>query len=131
MSQNKPDISNLTRRERQIMDIIYRQGKATAVEVMDSLPGKAVNATVRTMLNVLESKGYLYHERIKGRFLYYPTISVAKARKTALENVLDTFFKGAEANAVISILKQTESNLSNEDRERIADLIEKSRAEGR
>jgi predicted transcriptional regulator len=127
----KPHINDMTRRERQIMDIIYRFGKATAVDVMENLPGKPVNATVRTMLGVLEEKGYLKHERVKGRFIYYPTIPLAKAGKTALDHVLDTFFKGSEASAAISILKKSESNLSDEEKEAILELIEKSRLEGR
>ena len=131
MSENSPQIKNLTRRERQIMDIVYRLGRVTAVDVMDNLPGKPVNATVRTMLGVLETKGFLHHERIKGRFIYSPTISVAKARKNALDNVLDTFFHGTEASAVISILKKSEASLSEEDLNRIQSLLEQAREEGR
>ena len=126
-----PKINELTRRERQIMDVIYSMGSATAAEVVEKLPGKAVNATVRTMLGVLEEKGYLRHENEKGRFIYFPTIPLTQARKKVLDHVLDTFFKGAEANAVISILKKSEGGLSDEDADMIIDLIEKSRKEGR
>jgi BlaI family penicillinase repressor len=127
----RPEIQELTRRERQIMDAVYQLGSATAVDVMEHLPGKPVNATVRTMLKVLEHKGYLRHERIKGRFVYHPTIPVTRARHNALEHVMETFFQGAEASAVIAILKQSEASLSDEDRERILALIEASRQEGR
>lgn len=127
----KPDLSDLTRRERQIMEIIYRKGSATAVEVMAGLPGKPVNATVRTMLSVLEDKGYLTHESDRGRYVYHPTISLTKARKSALDNLLETFFSGAEANAVISILKKSEAKLSDEEREQIINLILQSKSEGR
>ena len=99
----KPQIKELTRRERQIMEIVYQMGKATAAEIVADLPGKAVNATVRTMLAVLEEKGYLKHEREKGRFIYSPTIPLKRARKSALDHVMETFFKGAEASAVVSI----------------------------
>ena len=128
---NKPNLNDLTRRERQIMEIIYRQGSATAVGVMEGLPGKPVNATVRTMLSVLEEKGFLRHESERGRYVYYPTIPLTKARKKALDNLLETFFRGSEANAVISILKRSDARLSDEERERIIDLIEKSESEGR
>ena len=127
----KPQIKELTRRERQIMEIIYQKGKATAVEVVDNLPGNAVNATVRTMLAVLEEKGYLKHEREKGRFIYSPTIPLKSARKSALDHVLETFFKGAEASAVVSILKKSESKLNDEEVDTILELIKKSRKEGR
>jgi predicted transcriptional regulator len=127
----QPDITNLTKREREIMEVVYRLGRATAVDVMENLPGEPANATVRTMLHVLEDKGYLRHERRKGKFIYFPTISLAKARRSALEHLLNTFFKGAEASAVISILKKSDAKLSQEDMDMIVDLIEKSRKEGR
>jgi BlaI family penicillinase repressor len=127
----KPNLNDLTRRERQIMDIVYRRGCATAVEVMEHLLGKPVNATVRTMLSVLEEKGYLRHESERGRYVYYPTIPLTKARSTALDNLLETFFRGAEANAVVSIINKTEAQLSNDERRMIIDLITRSKQEGR
>jgi len=127
----KTDLKELTRRERQIMEIVYRLGRATAIEVMGHLPGKPANATVRTMLSVLEEKGYLAHETEKGKFIYLPTVPLTSARKTALDNVLETFFKGAEASAVISILKKADANLTEEERKLILDLIEESEKRGR
>jgi BlaI family penicillinase repressor len=127
----KTDLKQLTRRERQIMEIVYRLGRATAIEVMESLPGKPANATVRTMLSVLEEKGYLRHETEKGKYIYFPTIPLASARKSALDNVLETFFKGAEAAAVISILTKADANLTEEERRRILEIIEESRKGGR
>lgn len=127
----QPDLHALTRRERQIMEIVYGRGSATAVEVMKGLPDKPVNATVRTMLGVLEEKGYLRHETEKGKYVYYPTIPLQSARKTLLDNVVDNFFKGAEASAVISILQKKDANLTDDERQRILDLIEESRKGGR
>jgi predicted transcriptional regulator len=127
----KTDLKELTRRERQIMEIVYQLGRATAIEVMANLPGRPANATVRTMLNVLEEKGYLRHETEKGKFIYIPTIPLASARKTALDNVLETFFRGAEASAVISILTKADANLTEEERKRILEIIEESRKGGR
>jgi BlaI family transcriptional regulator, penicillinase repressor len=127
----KTNLKELTRRERQIMEIVYQLGRATAMEVMAGLPGKPANATVRTMLNVLEEKGYLRHETEKGKYIYFPTIPLASARKSALDGVLETFFKGAEAAAVISILTKADANLTEEERKRILEIIEESRKGGR
>ncbi len=129
--KDMPKLNELTKRERQIMDAIYRLGSATAVEVMENIPGKPVNATVRTMLNVLEDKGYLKHESVKGKFIYSPTIPLKSARNSMLEHLMKTFFDGAEASAVISILKKSEANLSEEEAKMIIDLIDRSRKEGR
>lgn len=128
---SQPDLTDLTRRERQIMDIVYSLGNATAVDVMERLPGNPVNATVRTLLGVLEKKGFLSHKAEKGKYIYSPTIPLKKARKRVLEGVLETFFKGAEASAVISILERSDSNMSEEDLRLIEQSIEEAREEGR
>ncbi len=127
----QPKLSELTKRERQIMDVVYRLGKTTAAEIVDNLPGKPVNATIRTILNVLETKGYLKHKRVKGTFIYQPTVSAAKVRSGMLKNVVQTFFDGAEGRAVISILKQADASLTEEDRQEILKLISKSKKQGR
>ena len=130
MSKN-PQLENLTRRERQIMEIIYRLESASAVDVMNVLPDSPSNATVRTILGILEEKGYLEHDTVKGKFIYTPTIPLKKARKRMLSNLLDTFYRGAEANAVISILRESEGKLSEREADLILDLIERSKKEGR
>lgn len=127
----KPKIQELTRRERQIMEVIYQLGEASAVKIVENLPGRPNNATIRTLLGVLEEKGFLQHETVKGKYIYHPTIPLHQARKTALNHVVDTFFKGAEASAVISILKKSEAKISEDDVGMILDLINKSRKEGR
>jgi predicted transcriptional regulator len=127
----QPKLDDLTRRERQIIEVVYRFGKVSAADVVENLPGEPNNATIRTILNVLEEKGFLEHETVKGRYIYYPTISLQQARRTALNQVLETFFKGAEARAVISILKKSDSDLSADDAEMILELIDKTREEGR
>lgn len=129
--RKNPQLENLTRRERQIMEIIYRLERASAVDVMNVLPDSPSNATVRTMLGVLEDKGFLKHDTEKGRYIYSPTIPLNKARKKMLSNLLDTFYRGAEANAVISILRESEATLSDEEAGVILELIEKSKKEGR
>jgi predicted transcriptional regulator len=127
----EPRLRELTRRERQIMDVVYRAGKASAAEIVEQLPGQPKNATVRTLLGVLEDKGYLRHDRVKGKYIYYPTIPARKAARAALNRVLETFYKGSEARAVISILKQSDARLTDEDVEMILELIKKTREEGK
>jgi predicted transcriptional regulator len=127
----EPKLSELTKRERQIMEVVYRFEKASAVEIVEHLPGEHKNATIRTLLGVMEEKGFLRHESVKGKYIYYPTIPLQKAARAALNQVLETFFKGSEARAVISILKKSDANLTDEDVELILDLINKTREEGR
>ena len=123
-------ITELARREREILEIVYKLGEATAVDVMNNLPGEPVNATVRSMLNILESKGFLRHECFKGRYVYYPTIHMDTARKSMLEHVMETFFEGAEGQAIISILRKPDARLSREDCRRIIDMIEEAQSSG-
>ncbi len=125
----EPKLSELTRRERQIMDVVYQLEKASAVAIVEHLPGEHKNATIRTLLGVLEEKGFLRHESVKGKYIYYPTIPLQKAARAALNQVLETFFKGSEARAVISILKKADATLTDDDARLILDLIEKSREE--
>jgi predicted transcriptional regulator len=127
----EPKLNELTKRERQIMDVVYRLQKASAVEIVEHLPGEHKNATIRTLLGVMEEKGFLRHESVKGKYIYYPTIPLQKAARVALNQVLETFFQGAEARAVISILKKSDAKLTDEDVELILNLIDKSREEGR
>ena len=130
MGQKSPLI-NLSRRERQIMDVVYRLGQATAIEVMELLPDPPGNASVRKLLRILEEKGYLHHRRKGNRYIYSPTISAEKARASALRHLMDTFFKGSAARAVVALLNMPESELSEDERELISGLIEKSKREGR
>ena len=130
MAKN-PKISELTKRERQIMEVIYGLGSASAADVVSRLSGNPVNATVRTMLGVLEEKGYLKHTTEKGKFIYSPTIPLNLARKSALDNVMDSFYKGSEVSAVISILKRSDAKMTEKDEEMILELIKRTREEGR
>jgi predicted transcriptional regulator len=128
---NEPKLNDLTRRERQIMDVVYRLKKASAAEIVERLPGENKNATIRTLLGVLEDKGFLTHESVKGKYIYTPTIPLQTAARAALNQVVETFFKGSEARAVISILKKSDATLNDDDAQMILDLIEKSREEGK
>ena len=126
----KPLHTLLSRRERQIMDILFRRGRATAAEVMDELPGEPGYSTVRTQLRVLEEKGHVRHEDDGVRFVYTPAVPRHAARKTALRHVIDTFFDGSPEKAMTALLGGEASKLSAQQLERIAGLIEKARKEG-
>src|SRR4051812_6239077 len=125
----KPPASHtaLTRRERQIMDILYRRGRATVGDVMEDLTGSPHYSTVRTQLRVLEEKGHVTHEEEGLRYVYAPAVPRSSARKSALRHLLDTFFDGAPENAIAAILGGEGSKLSDEQLDRIADLVKKSR----
>jgi predicted transcriptional regulator len=126
----KPLHALLSRRERQIMDILFRRGRATAAEVMGDLPGESGYSTVRTQLRVLEEKGHVRHENDGVRFVYTPAVPRHAARKSALRHLIDTFFDGSPENAMAALLGGEASKLSPEQLERIADLIQKVRKEG-
>src|SRR6266508_1058403 len=121
----------LARRERQIMDILYRRGRATAAEVMEELSGTPNYSTVRTQLRVLEEKGHVRHEDTGQRFVYMPAVPLTSARKSALRHVVDTFFDGSAEQVVAAVLGGEAARLSESDLKRIADLVARARKEGR
>lgn len=120
----------LTRRERQIMDILYRRGRATAGEVMKELSGKPSYSTVRTQLRVLEAKGHIRHEEEGLRYIYAPVVPRRTVRKSALRHLIDTFFDGSAEKVVAALLGDEASRLTDEDLRRIAELVTKVRKEG-
>ena len=121
----------LTKRERQIMDALYRLGKATASEILEALAGAPSYSTVRTQLRTLETKGHVRHEEHGLRYVYMPTVPRRSARKSALKHLVDTFFDGSNANVVAALLGAEGSRLSEEDLDRIADLVNNARREPR
>jgi len=120
----------LSRRERQIMDILFRRGRATAAEVMEELPGEPSYSTVRTQLRVLEEKGHVRHEEDGLRYVYVPVVARHTARKSALRHLVETFFDGSAEKAVAALLGGEGSRLSEDELNRIADLVAKTRKEG-
>ena len=120
----------LTRRERQIMDILFRRGRATAAEVMEDLPGEPSYSTVRTQLRVLEEKGHVRHEEDGVRFVYMPAVRRDTARKSALRHLVATFFDGSPEKAVAALLGGEGAKLTDEQLDRIARMIERARKEG-
>lgn len=119
----------LTKRERQIMDVLYRLGRATTAEVMESLDDGRGYSTVRTQLRVLERKGHVRHEEEGLRYVYIPTVPRHSARRSALKHLVDTFFEGSATNAVAALLGGEASRVSNEELARIEELVRNARGD--
>ncbi|HEX3644697.1 MAG TPA: BlaI/MecI/CopY family transcriptional regulator [Vicinamibacterales bacterium] len=122
--------TTLTRRERQIMDVLYRRTRATAAEVMGELPGEPNYSTVRTQLRVLEDKGHVRHEEEGGRYVYAPAVPRHAARKSALKHLVETFFDGSAEQVVAAVLGGEASRLSDEELDRVSAMIDRARKEG-
>lgn len=122
---------HLSRRERQIMDVVYRLGQATAAEVLENMPNAPGYSAVRTMLRLLEEKGYLKHDQDGPRYVYLPTLSRDKARQSALKQLVQTFFDNSTEQTVAALLDMSKSKMSADELERLSRLIEKARKEGR
>lgn len=120
---------HLSRRERQIMDIVYRLDQATAAEVLEALPDPPSYSAVRALLRVLEDKGHLEHQRLGARYVFRPTVAREQARKSAMRQLVDTFFDGSSGEAAAALLD--DATLSSEDLTRLGGLIDKARKEGR
>ena len=124
---NLPQADELSRRERQIMDIIYRRGKATAAEVMDELPDPPTYNAVRAALRLLEEKGRLRHEMDGKRYVYLPTTPRSRARSSALHHLVRTFFNGSAEQVVNALIEEARPSAAELDR--LAQLIERARQE--
>lgn len=122
-------LAALSRRERDIMDILFRRGRATADEVMRDLSGDPSYSTVRTQLRVLEEKGYVRHEEDGRRFIYLPALARSTARRAALRHVVDTFFDGSVERVVAALLGGEAARLSDEELRRIQQLVEDANKE--
>jgi BlaI family transcriptional regulator, penicillinase repressor len=122
---------SLSRRERQIMDIIYRRERASAAEVAAELPDAPGYSSVRTLLAILERKGHLVHESEGSRYIYRPTQPRRRAGRAALKRVLQTFYDGSVEQAMTALLDVSDSGLSPQERRRLAKLIAQAREEGR
>ena len=122
--------STLSRRERQIMDILYKRGRATAAEVMQDLPGNPHSSTVRTQLRILEQRGHVRHEEEGLRFVYLPAVPRHAARRSALRHLVETFFDGSTERAVTALLGRDQAQLTDDELDRIAELIAKAKKGG-
>jgi predicted transcriptional regulator len=129
MAKTRP--SELRRRERQIMDILYRRGRATAGEVQKELPGRPSYSTVRTQLRVLEEKGHARHAEEGLRYVYEPVVAREKARQSALRHLVETFFDGSPEKVVAALLGGRSSRLSEEELGRLSELVAKAKKGGK
>ncbi len=123
--------ATLSRRERQIMDIIYHRGRATAAEVMEDLPDPPSYSAVRALLRVLEEKGHVRHKQDGPRYVFLPTVPRDRARQSALKQVVGTFFEDSAEQAVAALLDMSAKDMSDNELDRLAELIEQAKEEGR
>ena len=121
--------ATLSRRERQIMDILYKRGRATAADVMADLPGDPSSSTVRTQLRVLEEKGHVTHQEEGLRYVYLPAVPRRAARKSALKHLVETFFDGSAEQVVAAVLGGEGIRISEDELDRIAELVAKAKKE--
>ena len=121
---------DLSRRERQILDILFKTGKASAAEVQAGLPDPPSYSAVRALLRILEEKGHVRHEQDGPRYLYAPTVPRNNAQRSALRHILQTFFDGSAEQAISALLDDQSTKLSNAELDRLASLIDHARKSG-
>jgi predicted transcriptional regulator len=131
MRTEKAGKKGLSRRERQIMDAIYRRGQATVAEVLGDMPDPPSYSAVRAMLRVLEEKGHLQHVQQGPRYVFLPTVPRDQARRSALRQLVRTFFDGSTEQTVAALLDLSDSKLSDAELKRLSRLIDQARKEGR
>jgi BlaI family transcriptional regulator, penicillinase repressor len=121
---------DLSRRERQILDALYKAGRATAAEVQEAMPAAPSYSAVRTLLRILEDKGHVRHEQDGSRYVYIPTVAHDAAKRSAMRHLLNTFFEGSTTQAIAALLDEDANRLSNADWDRLAAAIKRARKEG-
>ena len=126
----KQAMSDLSRRERQIMDIIYKTGEATAADVQKAMPDAPSYSTVRALLRVLEEKGVLKHREQGPRYVFLPVIARDKAKASALKHLMQTFFDNSTESVVAALMDMRGSDITDEEYERLSRMIEQARKEG-
>ena len=125
------DTHELSRRERQIMDSVYRRGRATAAEVLNDLPDPPSYSAVRTMLRLLEEKGHLKHEQDGPRYVYLPMVARENARVSALKHIVSTFFNGSAEQAMAALLEISDAQMTDDQLNRMQEMIEAAKTDGR
>jgi BlaI family transcriptional regulator, penicillinase repressor len=121
----------LSRRERQIMDILYRSGKASASDVLNAMPDPPSYSAVRAMLRVLEEKGHVKHQEEGLKYVYAPVVARDKAKRSAVKHVMETFFNGSAEQIVAALLDVSSTRLTRGELDRMAEMIEKAKKEGK
>lgn len=128
---NQPTLGNLGRRERQIVEAVYRLGKATVNDVLAELPDPPSYSAVRAMLGKLERKGYVKHREDGPRYMYLPAFSTERARRAALRHMVNTFFDGSAEQAVLALIQLSDTTVPPGVLERLADEVKAAKREGR
>lgn len=128
IERNEPQLS---RRERQIMDVIYAQGRATAQEVIDHLPDPPSYSAIRALLGILERKGHVSHTKDGAKYVYLPTQPRQRAAQSALKRLLTTFFDNSAEKAVAALLDNSDTKITDEELDRLGKLIRKAKKENR
>ena len=124
-------LAGLSRRERQIMDILYRQGKASSSEVREQMDDAPSYSAVRAMLRVLEEKGHVRHQAEGLKYVFVPTVARDKAKRTAVKHVMETFFNGSPEQIVAALLDVASTRLTRDELDRMSKLIEDAKKEGK
>ncbi|MEM7585443.1 MAG: BlaI/MecI/CopY family transcriptional regulator [Acidobacteriota bacterium] len=124
----KPLEHQLSRRERQIMDVLFQNGQATAAEIQRAMPEAPSYSAVRTHLRILGEKGHVRHEQEGPRYLYRPTVAKERAKKSALKRLVTTFFDGSAEQAMAALLDDSTPRLSNAELDRLEGLIQAARS---
>src|SRR5580698_6871873 len=123
--------AGLSRRERQIMDTLYQRGKSSAAEVRDAMPNAPSYSAVRAMLRVLEEKGHVRHQAEGLKYVYVPTVTRDKAKRSAVKHLIDTFFQDSPEQVVAALLDVSSTRLTREELDRMAEMIEKAKKESK
>ncbi len=126
----EPAEHNLSRRERQIMDVLYQRQRASAAEIRESLASPPSYSAVRALLRILEEKGHIRHAEKDLRYVYFPTVSRRRVRRAALRHLVETFFDGSAAQTVATLLEPSTARMSESELDRISELIAKARKGG-
>ncbi len=123
--------TGLSRRERQIMDVLYRLGEGTVAEVMEQLPDPPSYSAIRATMRILEEKGHLAHKEDGPRYVYTPSVERERARNAALDHLVETFFDGSTEDALVALLRKSDLELSDDQMQRLAREIGRAGREGR
>ena len=123
--------STLSRRERQIMDVLYVLGRATAAQVRDRLPDAPGYSAVRTLLRILEEKGHVRHEEDGPRYVYLPVVPARRAQRTAVTHLVKTFFQGSAEKAVAALIESADTKLSDQEIDRLEQIVAAARQKGK
>lgn len=131
VTHDKPEGGAFSRREREIMDALYKLGRATAAQIQAAIPDPPSNTAVRTLLTILEKKGHIRHRADGPRYIYEPRVAREKMAQKAVKSMLSTFFDNSVEGVVAALLNQGDQKLTRAELDRLAQLIEKAREDGR